>query len=192
MTNKAKYANLEFLIQNHQYDKAIQLCEDEVVHTSNHSFWKTQLGYCHFLNTQNFESFYEKAPTTFLELVGEYPQDLNALFWLGYIQDIVLFDQESARATLAKVLTQKPEHPYANLVFASLEPIKSQIKHLLIVINVQPNNYRALSQLKSAYFQDGQHIKAKATSQQIQHVQVCIESTYGIMNTYINDVFIKS
>jgi tetratricopeptide (TPR) repeat protein len=120
--------------------------------------------------------------------VIQYPEDANAHFWLGYIDLIVLNDIDNARQQLREVLNLNLNHPYANLVLASMPNIENSPELLRRVLQQQPTNFRALRQMADFLLVSKQKSEALSFLRMILTQEAYIEQNYGIMNLYINDV----
>jgi tetratricopeptide (TPR) repeat protein len=187
------YVQLTQLIALNDYEGAEVLCYAALSQGVNSHFWRTQLAYVCFLNDRDFEAYYNMVPTVFKSLVAEDPKDANALFWLSYIYNIVLFENEKAKYGLEQVLALEPNHPYANIALAGLttpeaEHAEAAIKCLQNVLQQQPTNFRALRQLAGVFAQTSRTAEAQDLLQRILHYPAYVEHNYGIMNQYINDV----
>jgi tetratricopeptide (TPR) repeat protein len=187
------YVQLTQLIALADYSGAEALCYAALSQAVNSHFWRTQLGYVCFLNDRDFEAYYNKAPTVFQSLVAEDPTDANALFWLSYIYNIVLFENEKAKDGLEQVLALEPNHPYANIALSGLTRLEIEqsaavIKCLQHVLRQQPTNFRVLRQLADIFVQTNRKAEAQNLFQRMLSYPAYVEHDYGIMNKYINDV----
>lgn len=144
-----------------------------------------------FLNDRDIEGPYQEPIRTFTSLTEEDTNDSNTHFWLGYFHESIDFDEERAKNELYKVLTLDEGHPYANLVLAGFSDdisLEERKKFLEKVLERQPLNYRALSQLMEIYVSLGDKTKARNVINIILNNSAYQEQNYGIMNSYINDV----
>jgi len=184
------YSQLEKLVIAKEYDAAESFCLKALDTGIEPIFWQTQLGYVYFLNEQDIDAYYEKAPSTFQSLVANNPENANAHFWLGYIYLIVLNNPNDFTLELNEVLRLDPNHSYANLVLAGHPDCENAEKHKFLskVLNQQPNNLRALSQMANLLFTTNQKGNAKKLLNTILMNEAYVEEDYGIMNQYINDV----
>ena len=183
------YTALESAVGIEDYETATKICHRALAAGGAQHFWKTQLGYVCFLNEKDAEAYYNQAPSIFGWLVVTFPADENAWFWLGYLNDIVLDNQEHARTQLREALKLDTNHPYANLVLAGIvDPLES-IKLLRRTLTRQPANFRALHQLADILSSINKEEQAEILMLMLQE-EVYVEKDYGIMNSYMNDVFI--
>jgi tetratricopeptide (TPR) repeat protein len=183
------YTDLERLIENEQYSEAEAICQEAIASSVDKLFWRTQLGYVYFLNFPD-EDYPENSIAIFEALVKDYPNDPNAHFWFGYLNWIFYSEIDFAITELLKVLELEPNHPYARLVLAghNADHISSLVP-LMQQIQIQPNNYRALMQ-SGDFYRDKKNLEtAREFYLKIIQNPPYIETGYGIMNTYINDVF---
>lgn len=185
------YAELEALIEQEKYEEAVALCQKAIASGAEPHFWKTQLGYVYFLDERNDFNYYTKSVEIFEVLVKEDEQDSNAHFWLGYFNTLILLDNQTARMELEQATALDPGHAYAYLVLAGIEgtEAKSRLKLLERVLELQPNNFRALHELAALYRTKQRETEANALLEIILKQQPYLEQSYGIMNRYINDVF---
>jgi tetratricopeptide (TPR) repeat protein len=184
------YTDLERLIQTEQFSEAETVCKEAIASSSDKLFWRTQLGYVYFLNEQDDEAYYHKSVKVFEELVKDYPNDANAHFWLGYLKWIILNQEENAIAELNEVLEIEPDHPYTHIVLADYNENRlSSVFYLLRITHIQPNNYRALVQFANFHQKKERLVIAKEFYRVITQNPPYVETGYGIMNNYINDVF---
>ena len=151
-------------------------------------FWQTQIGYICFLNETDIEAYYERSQSVFQSLVIQYPADANAHFWLGYIYCIVFNDIDHARQQLREVLKLNLNHPYANLVLASIPNTEDSTELLRRVLQQQQTNFRALRQMADLLLISKQKSEALQLLRIILTQEAYIEQNYGIMNIYINEV----
>lgn len=182
------YLILEQLVREERFDEAADFCREDVRREQDPYLWKTQLGYVYFLNEGDDDAYHNKAPSIFEDLVHKYPLDTNSNFWLGYIYDIVCHDATESTKRLQEALRLEPGHPYANLVLAGIVSTRESYALLERALERQPNNIRALRQLSVAYLAINDVARVKNLLTRIISVEPYIENTYGIMNTYINDV----
>jgi hypothetical protein len=181
---------LETLVNSGDFFGAEQFCTDLLAQSDAGSwkFWKTQVGYVCFLNEEDSEARYNRAPAHFEQLISRCPQDSNAWFWLGYLEN-VLFGEPSAAERLRTALALTPEHPYAALVLAGISPtVEFSIRLLQTVIRVQGNNTRALRELTRLWMVQENVVQAVHGLEKLVSEPPYIEHGYGIMNVYINDV----
>lgn len=162
-------------------DSALETGDDNL-------FWQTQMGYTCFLNETDIESYYERSPSIFQSLVIKYPDDANAHFWLGYIYCIVFNDLDNAKQQLREVLKLNLNHPYANLVLASIPHTEDSAELLRRVLQQQPTNFRALRLMADLLLVSKQKSEALQLLCIILTQEAYIEQNYGIMNQYINEV----
>jgi tetratricopeptide (TPR) repeat protein len=182
------YGKLLEMVQLENYHDAEILCRQLLLSGSDELFWKTQIGYIHFLNEKSDQSYYSSASSTFQSLVSDYPFDINSHFWLGYMFNIILGDIESAKTELNTCLLLDKHHPYANIVMSGLVEEPENIELLKVALEVQPTNFRVLRQLASMLLEINQHTEALKLFDVILNSPAYIEKDYGIMNRYINDV----
>jgi tetratricopeptide (TPR) repeat protein len=182
------YQDLEKMIKDESYYLAADLCLKAIQRNLDPRFWKTQLGYVHFLNERDIEAYYNKAPSVFMSLAEEYPHDDNIHFWLGYIYHITLHDSDKAQLELRKTLELNPRHPYANLVLAGLVESDRSVALLQMTLQVQPYNFRAMHQLALLYMSNDKLHEAESLLKSMIDNRAYIEQGYGIMNLYINEV----
>jgi hypothetical protein len=186
------YQDLEKLVEHESYDMAAELCLKAIRRGLDRQFWKTQLGYVHFLNECDIDAFYNKAPFVFLSLAEEYPHDDNIHFWLGYIYKITLHDSGHAQVELEKTLELNSGHPYANLALAGLIEDDRSAYLIQLTLRVQPYNFRAMHQLALLYMSNEKMREAESLLRSMIDNRAYIEQGYGIMNTYINGVLTGS
>ncbi|AFZ24215.1 hypothetical protein Cylst_1969 [Cylindrospermum stagnale PCC 7417] len=190
MYSTVNYSELERLVSAEEYDKAEDFCL-QVLNTGVESmFWQTQLGYIYFLNEQDIDGYYEKAPSIFQSLVTKYPDNINAHFWLGYIYSVVLNDLDKSILEFKKVLLLNPNHPYTNLVLAGYPDYENSEKQKFLskALKQQPTNLRVLNEMSNLLFAVNQKPDAKKFLENILNYEGYVERDYGIMNQYINDV----
>jgi tetratricopeptide (TPR) repeat protein len=182
---------LQDLVEEKAFIKAEKFCRLEISQENTSRFWLTQLAYVHFLNEEDSISHY-KSIEVFEELVSRNEGDGNARFWLGYVLYILLDDKERCRSELNAVLQQNPQHPYANLVTAGFadNTLAENLVYLTKVLEVQPGNRRARQQLINTLNYLGRNDEAQSQYLEMLHNEIYVERNYGIMNEYVNDVFI--
>ncbi len=152
------------------------------------AFWKTQAGYACFLNEADDDARYDRAPAHFQELARRRPTDVNAWFWLGYLDD-VLFCAPSAGERLRSALALAPEHPYASLALAGMNSAaESGIPLLQTVVRVQGNNVRATRELARLWMEQGDAARAERALRMLVSQPPFVERGYGIINGYMNGV----
>ncbi len=144
--------------------------------------------YVLFLNEEDDQSYYNDAPSVFEGLVAKYPEDANAHFWLGYIYNIILNDIVSAQKEMEKCLQLSEDFPYACVVLSGLVGDVDSIILLKRGLKRQPNNFRMLRQLAGILMREGRRSEAKEVLSIILDHRAYVETNYGIMNNYINDV----
>ena len=185
-----EFATFENMVSSGDLTGAEQFCSDVLGRSEPEAwnFWKTQAGYVCFLNEEDSDARYNRAPAHFEELASRCPKDSNAWFWLGYLED-VLFGETSAGERLQTALALAPDHPYAALVLAGISPTpESSIRLLQTVIRVQGNNARAVRELTRVWIGRGEVAQAVHGLQMLASEPPFIEHGYGIMNVYMNDV----
>jgi len=155
-------------------------------------FWQTQLGYVYFLGHQVDTVHYYESPSIFKALVATDPQDTNAHFWLGYTIEIVFADNEQARQEHTRVLALDPQHPYANLCLAGLVDRQASVTYLRRTLAIQPANFSALHQLAEILLLNNNHAEIRNILEYMVTHHAYVEQNYGIMNEYINGVFVGS
>ncbi|MCP2728752.1 tetratricopeptide repeat protein [Limnofasciculus baicalensis] len=186
--NELNYSELEELVREEDYQGAEAFCQSVLETGVDNLFWQTQIGYICFLNETDIEAYYERSPSVFQSLVIQYPEDANAHFWLGYIYCIVFNDIDNARQQLREVLKINLNHPYANLVLASIPDTEDSAELLRRVLQQQPTNFRALRQMADLLLVSKQKSEALQLLRIILTHEAYIEQNYGIMNLYINEV----
>jgi tetratricopeptide (TPR) repeat protein len=158
-------------------------------HAADWAFWKTQLGYVCFLNEEDAEAHFDRAPDHFDTLAARCPHDPNARFWKAYVELIVHDGHDGAREELQALLQMEPNHPYASLVMGGIPGEESKaIQHLQAALRVVPNNFRALRDLGRRFDQMGRRDEAHQVFKAMVDNQPFIENRYGVMNLYTNGV----
>jgi tetratricopeptide (TPR) repeat protein len=184
-----EYDSLVQLVQAQKFEQAANFCLQMLGSETTNRFWKTQLGYVYFLNEENVDAHYHKAIATFESLVQEDATDVNALFWLGYLNNIVLNDLEQASYWVQQALSLDEYHPYANLTLAGLT-LNNNLNETLLrrVIAVQPRNIRVIVQLCKYLVAENKLDEAKIIYQLLLSNPPYYEENYGVLNDYINEV----
>jgi hypothetical protein len=180
------------LAYNEEYEQAISLCKEIIadLNSQDEIYWRTQLGYLYFLNYQNnFIDFYVNAPSVFQHLVEDFPTDANSRFWLGYINIIAFEYVAVAKKHLHITLELAPKHPYASLILSAYYGRIQQETYFRNTLKQQPSNFRALSELLSLFEKENQESDMKTVLDTIVSTQAYEEKHYGVMNSYINELF---
>ncbi|HEX3052813.1 MAG TPA: hypothetical protein VHP83_19295 [Aggregatilineaceae bacterium] len=182
--------SLASLVETGAYAEAIKLCRSAWAAGQDPKFWETQLGYVFFLDYESDEHWLYTVPI-FEALVAKDPSDVNARFWLGYTFNILSHNLERSRQELLQVLSRDPHHPYAHLKLASSADIdvSIRIEHLRQVLSRQVVNIEAYSSIIDLLLKTKQYMEAKRLYEEFHHVPIFLETEYGIMNEYMNDVF---
>lgn len=183
-------SEIETFVNGGKFKDAIQLCESAITLGQNVEFWKTQLAYVCFLNEDNDEARYVTAHNLFISLTELNPLDANSHFWLGYITDIFFNNKESARSHLLEVKLIAPKFFYADLALAGLvENHPDNLEYLEAVLQQKPNLYRALLQMSELLIKAHQYDNARRTLNALLNSDPYLETEFGVMNKYMNDVF---
>jgi pentatricopeptide repeat protein len=188
---QAMFDRLASLVEVDDYAEAVKLCRSAWAAGQDPKFWETQLGYVFFLDFKSDEHWLYTL-SIFEALVAKDPSDVNARFWLGYTYDILPpHNSERSKQELLQVLSLDPHHPYAHRLLASFADIdvSIRIEHLRQVLDQQRVNIRAYSSLIDLLLKTKQYAEAKRLYEEFHHIPLFIETEYGIMNEYMNDVF---
>lgn len=185
---KENYDEFRTLVQDAQFVAAAAFCHTALNSGADPLYWTTQLGYSHFLNYTDDDAYYNKSLSVFEDLVSQYPTNVNALFWLGYLYHILYNDAGTAKKKLQEALALDPDHPYANLVLAGLLNPDDSYKLLHRALKSQPRNFRVLRQMINMLIETNQRNDAEKTLKIMLTEEPYVELQYGIMNEYINDV----
>jgi len=145
-----------------------------------------QTAYISFLNERDDHSYFDVTILTLEQFITFYPHDSNAHFWLGYFRCVIQNNLTEAEKHLRCSLSILPSQPYANLVLSSLLGDSTQL--LLRTLEVQPHNFRALSELAQLQINKRDFRGASKSVNTIIHAAPFVETDYFIMNKYVNDV----
>ncbi len=179
------------LAEAEKYEAAIDYCfsvldEGDI----DRGFWTLQIGLLYFLNYWNTGALFEEAPRFVEKAVWLSPHSPDAHFWFGWVSQIAFGDTLLARREYEECLELVPEHPYSHLALAGIGLPPSETKrHLERVLERQPENYRALMLYSAACADLGDIEAAQAALNRVLDCRPYVETGYGVMNHYINDVF---
>ncbi|WP_337172378.1 hypothetical protein [Gemmatimonas aurantiaca] len=192
-SNDSDEKAIEQLIEAEQFEKAETLCERRIAEAAmEEQRWRRQLGFVCFLDEQNDDAYYSRAPRIFRELVSQAPESADAHFWHGYLQNIIESDTRAARKSLREAIRLDPTLPYSHLVLAGLDDETDPASELETVLRVQPGNLRAWEQLAEVRLRAGDRRGGRHALQELINATPYIETAYGIMNTYMNAVLVGS
>lgn len=181
-------ATLSSLVESGRLEEAAQLCLQHLHDDGSQNYWLRQLGFVSFLDEGNQIAYYERAPQAFRDLAQRMPEDADAQFWLGYVRSIVENDSAGAELALWAATRLDPHHAYAHLAMAGLKAGRDAVSELKQTVSVQPGNLRAWRALAQQFEQLGERGAANQAWGELLRAAPQIETRYGIMNTYVNDV----
>jgi tetratricopeptide (TPR) repeat protein len=128
-------------------------------------------------------------PELLNDLIILNPYDANRLFWFGYVEGILFNRIQKGIPYLLKAIAIQPELSYAHLVLAGYTDIPGEKLRLLeAVVQQHPTLLRALIEMAEILMILRQNDQAKSILEFILKTSPYIETEYGIMNNYINDV----
>lgn len=183
---------LEALVEAGRLEEAAELCRHHLADAPHADRWLRELGFVCFLNDANDTAYYEDAPRIFRELAQRSPESADAHFWLGYVRAIVESDKAGAEDSLNRALRLEPKHAYAYLVRSGLKEDAGAIHDLRLALDVQPGILRAWRTLAQALAQVGDRDGSRSALERLVSAEPYIETQYGIMNTYMNEVLTGS
>ncbi len=183
---------LEALVDTGRFEEAAELCRLRLADAQHANRWLRELGFVCFLNDTNDTAYYEDAPRIFRELAQRSEESADAHFWLGYVRAIVESHRAAADESLTRALRLEPMHAYAHLVRAGLNQDSGAIHDLRLALDVQPGNLRAWRSLAQTLAQVGDRDGSRRSLERLVNAEPYIETQYGIMNTYMNEVLTGS
>jgi tetratricopeptide (TPR) repeat protein len=185
---RAPYSHLSQLVGDGKWADAEVFCQEMVESGADHVFWTTQLGYVCFLNDEDDGARYERAPAIFESLVTEDSANVNARFWQAYVDLILFDDQDTARLRLDEIRKLDSNHAYTSLVLAGLHDGEEASECIQATLRVQPDNFRALLQAFEYWTGLGNRKEATEAAVRIVDHDPYVETAYGIINPYMNEV----
>lgn len=184
--------SLELLVEAGRLDEAAEWCRRRLADSSHADHWLRQLGFVCFLNESNDAAYYEDAPRIFREIAERSLEDADAHFWLGYVRTIIESDHAGAEDSLSAALRVDPSHPYAHLVLSGIKQGADAVQELRCTLASQPGNLRAWRALAQELTRTGDYDGGRRALQQLVAAEPYVETRYGIMNAYVNEVLTGS
>jgi tetratricopeptide (TPR) repeat protein len=183
------YAELLELAEERAYQKGVDLCFSVLDDGADidRAFWTLHIGLLYFLNFWENGTLFEEAPRFTEKALWLDASRAEIHFWHGHVVEVSFKDVTQAASQYDDCLEIEPDHVYAHLAMATLNPAPEDAKaHLEQVLAQQPANFRALMLYADVCTRLDLGGAAIAAYEKVLESEPYFEHNRGIMNRYIN------